>query len=705
MGEMLGWASRDLCRLNRCFSALLTLCLLMGCGRVGLKLIPVHDRAGASGASGDGGIPDAGGADARAADGGSAGSAGSPPDAGAAGGDSGAADAGSAADGGAGAAAGASGGAGAGAGGGAEDAGCPVACQNAHGSAQCTAGQCVASCELGYADCDGNPANGCEASTTDSLMSCGACAVTCNNAHGSDTCAGGLCSPICAASFGDCDGDAKNGCEADLNTVARCGDCALACSNAHGTTSCPAGVCAPSCGTGYGDCDTDRTNGCESNLNTDPTHCGSCTKACGTNGQICVAGVCQASACTTGRGECDGDLTVTCETDLNTSLANCGYCSHACTTAHGTPSCAAGACGTASCNASYADCDADPATGCEAALNTTTAHCGACATACTNAHGTTSCAAATCVPSCGTGYGDCDASRPNGCETALNTTSNCGNCGNVCPAGGGTAVCNSGVCGVQCNLTGTFALKLTVQVTWPSQPYVSSGSGTVYSWSILKGTHSGNSFSGTVVECGKDAPDFKSSIISERYKVDYPNALFDHAPMYLPAGNAAVTLGSASPGASFALARTSLLMGASMADPVNGSWPSSASGLTQVDMDADGKAGVSAVYRNSGGDVYPPTSASLFGSKVSSPYIAARTVFSLSGTLTSCTQSSGNASVTHVDTRIFGCRISGGSQDCSSGESSFLDGNQVVYAPGTATYSLVKIANAGTCADVRSALP
>lgn len=596
----------------------------------------------------------------------------------------------------------------AGAGGGTPDAGppaCPTACDNAHGTADCTTGQCLATCSLGYADCDDMPSNGCEASTSGSAQSCGGCGMSCDNAHGSNTCNTGLCSPTCNGMFGDCDGDVRNGCEADLNTQLRCGDCNVSCSNAHGTTACNAGVCMPTCSMTYADCDTDRTNGCETNTATDPMHCGSCTKACGTNGQICVAGVCQASPCAAGRGECDGDLTVTCETDLNTSLANCGYCSHACTTAHGTPKCAAGACGTASCAATYADCDADPATGCEIALNTTTAHCGSCTTGCTNAHGATVCSAATCVPSCNTGYGDCDTSRPNGCETALNTITNCGMCGKVCPANGGTPICTSGVCGTQCNLTGTFALKLTVAVTWPNQPYIKSGSGTAYVWSILKGTHSGNAFNGTVTECARNAPDFQSSILSDRYKVTFPNALFDHVPTYLPSGTAAVTLSNSSPGASFALARTSQLMGASMADPINGAWPSAASGLTQVDMDGDSKAGMTGVYPNSGGDIYPPTTLSVFGNHADNVYLAARIVYSLNGTLTSCTQSSGSASVTHVDSRLFGCRHQGSTSDCSGSESNFLDSNQVVYSAGTASYSLVKIADAGTCADVRAALP
>jgi hypothetical protein len=143
-----------------------------------------------------------------------------------------------------------------------------------------------------------------------------------------------------------------------------------------------------------------------------------------------------------------------------------------------------------------------------------------------------------------------------------------------------------------------------------------------------------------------------------------------------------------------------------MADPVNGAWPNSASGLTQVDMDGDSKPGVSGIYQNTGPDVYPPTSPTLFGANHADlVYVAARVVFSLNGTLSSCTQSSGSAGVTHIDTAIFGCRRTGGSTDCNGTEGTFLDSNQVDYQAGSATYTLVKIADAGTCTDVRTALP
>jgi hypothetical protein len=588
----------------------------------------------------------------------------------------------------------------------APDAGCPTLCQNAHGSASCVTGSCEVSCELGYADCDGDPGNGCEASTADQTMTCGGCALSCMNAHGGTSCAGGLCSSTCDVSFGDCDSNASNGCETDLRSVTSCGGCNAGCSNAHGSTACPGGSCVPVCASGYADCDGNLANGCETDIQNDPAHCGSCPRACGTNGQICVGGTCQASPCVAGRGECDGDLGVTCETDLTSSLGNCGFCGNMCSTANGSPRCSGSSCGVASCNGGFGNCDGSASNGCETTLASTTAHCGACGAACTNAHGTTSCSGSACAPSCSTGFGDCDSSRPNGCETALNTVSNCGVCGRVCPAGGGTATCNAGVCGVTCNLSGTYALRMNLQGTWPNDSQIAAGSGTFNFWMKVQATHSGNSLSVTLTECGRFIPDFRASQINETFNYGYPNNLFDGN--FLPSTSSTITLGSSSPGASFTMPRSAVQMGINMADPINGAWPSLASGIAagiRVDHDADGDPGVTAVYSNTGGRVHPRTSASLFGfNRADNPYVASRVSFALSGSMTSCTQGSGTANFAFVDTRIYACNRSGSTTDCTAAEADFLDRNCLDYTLGSATYTLLKVADGASCSTIRSAL-
>jgi hypothetical protein len=639
--------------------------MLPACGRVGVRLLPRD--AGAKDRDAGGGTHDG----AVVADGGAASDSGALADAGAA-----------------------------------RDAGCSTPCENPHGTASCASGVCASSCSTGYADCDGTPTNGCETDIALQAASCGSCTRTCSNAHGSSGCAMGVCTPSCQANFQDCDDNPANGCESDLTSVASCGNCAVSCQNPHGTTNCAAGKCAPSCLAGYGDCDGDAANGCETNTASDPSHCGGCAKTCGSNGQICVSGACQASPCSAGRGECDGYLTVTCETDTTSSLANCGFCMNACTAANGSPRCVASTCQIASCTAGFADCDGTVSNGCEVTLSSNVAHCGACATACTNAHGSTSCAASACAPSCATGYGDCDSDRANGCETPLNTVAHCGGCGTVCPAvSGGTPVCNAGVCGASCDLTGTFALKIVLQTSWAAGSNIQSGNGPHTFWLKLQGTQSGTSVTSSLIECGRDVPPFKASAVSETYKFVLPNTLFDHVPAYLPSSAATLTLSNTSPTATVTLPSTAFLLGTTLTNPVTATWPSAASSLTSVDMDADGKPGMTLLYDPSGSFSQPRTAATLFATRADKPYSATRLVFSLNGSLSSCTQAAGSANVTHIETRIFGCKMAGSTQDCNATESSFLDANCVKYTLGSATYTMAKIADAGTCADVRAQLP
>ncbi len=171
-----------------------------------------------------------------------------------------------------------------------------------------------------YADCDGDPANGCEVNTQQDAANCGGCsrldptrACSLPNAvakcvsgscaidscspgalallllllgcwwrccrssaeqkvtrmpklpHTAGACpgvwsAGPLTRPLPAATcrssgWADCDDDAANGCETQLNTVANCGGCSnldskFACSSANGTPTCTGGQCTIACASG-----------------------------------------------------------------------------------------------------------------------------------------------------------------------------------------------------------------------------------------------------------------------------------------------------------------------------------------------------------------------------------------------------------------------------------------------------------------------
>lgn len=325
---------------------------------------------------------------------------------------------------------------------------CGTVCTSgANSTPVCNAQKCGLSCATGWADCDGNLANGCEQNVATDFNNCGACAHAC---AGNEGCAAGVCTTaVCQPGFADCDAQAANGCEVTLaSDVNHCGGCAVACQAANGTPACTAGACGvASCNAGFADCDGAVGNGCEINLNTDVTHCGTCALACATANATpaCVAGGCAVAACNSGYADCDQAPWNGCEVDTTSSVANCGACGNACALPNATPACAASACAIASCNAGFADCDKLTGNGCEINLNADILNCGACGAACpAGANSTAACAAGKCGITCAAGYADCNGNPNDGCEVYLNgDTANCGACGTACT---NHDTCQSGAC-------------------------------------------------------------------------------------------------------------------------------------------------------------------------------------------------------------------------------------------------------------------
>jgi hypothetical protein len=81
---------------------------------------------------------------------------------------------------------------------------------------------------------------------------------------------------------------------------------------------------------------------------------------------------------------------------------------------------------------------------CETPLDLVTS-CGACNTTCDGSHATVACTNAKCaITACAANYGDCDNNPVTGCETAINTDKHCGSCARDCTTIGST--CNTGEC-------------------------------------------------------------------------------------------------------------------------------------------------------------------------------------------------------------------------------------------------------------------
>jgi len=343
---------------------------------------------------------------------------------------------------------------------------CGEICLFANATPQCNQGTCeIAECTIGFADCNGDPADGCEVNVGTDPEHCSACDNVCiAPANREALCLGGSCvAGDCKEGFGDCNLDDADGCEIDLLTDAvHCGKCDNLCpAPANAQPACIKGACGVgTCDMGYDDCDNSIWSGCESDLANDSSHCGACQAACmpvAGGAPSCVMSQCVVGSCDAGLADCDNKVSTGCETDLKTSVQNCGACGNNCgAVANGTPACIGFACGIGSCNNGYDDCYGGAADGCETHLLTDLSHCGACSAPCANvANGTKSCSNGSCaIGSCDTGYADCDNNVGSGCEIDTNNNiSHCGSCSNPCtPPSNASAACTNGTCGLgTCN--------------------------------------------------------------------------------------------------------------------------------------------------------------------------------------------------------------------------------------------------------------
>jgi len=188
---------------------------------------------------------------------------------------------------------------------------------------------------------------------------------------------------------------------------------------------------------------------------------GTMTQPCGLAVGACMMGT---QTCSGGSwGLCTGGVTPVGETcnnvddDCNATTDDGAAASSCPTRPQTTRSCASGTCGYA-CTTNYQTCDSSDAgdvSGCESNLTNDTEHCGNCSNRCTRGTNVADvdCVTSRCFNTCATGFGDCDGSFTNGCETTVNTVTNCGSCGNNCPTRtNATPTCGGTTCSFGCNV-------------------------------------------------------------------------------------------------------------------------------------------------------------------------------------------------------------------------------------------------------------
>ncbi len=131
----------------------------------------------------------------------------------------------------------------------------------------CNASACaIGQCASGYDDCDQLYATGCEQDVSTDPNNCGGCNVKCTVPNASPACAAGMCKVgTCNMGFADCNGQVPDGCETNIAVdPMHCGGCMNACPvPAHSTADCQMAMCSYVCQAGYLDLNGQASDGCE----------------------------------------------------------------------------------------------------------------------------------------------------------------------------------------------------------------------------------------------------------------------------------------------------------------------------------------------------------------------------------------------------------------------------------------------------------
>src|SRR5262249_39203868 len=154
-----------------------------------------------------------------------------------------------------------------------------------------------------------------------------------------------------------------------------------------------------------------------------------------------------------------------------------------------------------------------------------------------------------------------------------------------------------------CDLSGNWALKVTLKVTWTGGLLV-DGTGEIDQWALLTITQQPQqtAFHATIRPCGIILPDFhsKPNFGDEWYGLSFPDGIFDSTK--IPTFPVTGQVSNLAPGATFQTTTAAVLLGITIGAPATalGAWPTSYTDLTAAnryslpDIDNDGNPGITA---------------------------------------------------------------------------------------------------------------
>ena len=280
--------------------------------------------------------------------------------------------------------------------------------------------------------------------------------------------------------------------------------------------------------------------------------------------------------------------------------------------------------------------------------------------------------------------------------------------------------------GVNCPRVGelTVGVLITATVTWPATAATNGGSGSYALWLLSTyAVDSQNNITSTTRTCQLVTPSISLTAtgniaaglaagVMGKTGVQSPVSEWEKVTR---TSTATGVLGAWNVGSSIYLAPAVSLYGLKDTSPYKDpttTWPPSSAagypfGMTPdfVAEEGDGNPGVDEIPITTAG--YAMTRTGLGGSQpaVDRIYIASRTELSLYGTSTSCTDTSGTAIVTLIDSHVIGCNVENDGGTCAQTQWGFIDSNRTVFVPGAATFTQKVLTAGASCSDVVAAVP
>jgi hypothetical protein len=261
--------------------------------------------------------------------------------------------------------------------------------------------------------------------------------------------------------------------------------------------------------------------------------------------------------------------------------------------------------------------------------------------------------------------------------------------------------------GLECDTSGTWALKVSLPIKWPATFVLQGGNGVISNWVKTTAVQTGTDIKNTAKVCGLDIPPYQatSGFGGEKYGVTFPDATFELPTMPTISFNG--TLSSKDVGATFTTSAVAALIGATMTNPATDAWPSAVAALVAADADGDSKPGISGDSRQGAGFFNPPVNVAR-SQRANHIYTAFRQVMTATGTVKSCSRIEGTAQIAvinnkpAIDSHVLGCRRVDG-VECTASEFKLLDSAAPTYSPdGTVKITMVKVPEATNCADIRA---